>query len=61
MREEERLNNLTSLVALQVLPLLRSQDHRIASMSTLLLVVVSMAIISTTLSAVTLWMVLNGS
>ena len=61
MREEERLDNLTSLVALQAIPLLRSQDHRIALMSTLLLVVVSMAIISTTLSAVTLWVVLDGS
>ena len=61
MREEERLDNLTSLVALQAIPLLRSQDHRIALMSTLLLVVVSMSIISTTLSAVTLWVVLDGS
>mgnify|MGYP003152865779 CR=1 FL=1 len=61
MREEERLDNLTRLVALQAIPLLRSQGRRIALMSTLLLVVVSMAIISTTLSAVTLWVVLNGS
>ena len=61
MREEERLDNLTHLIALQVLPLLRSQDRRIALMSTLLLVVVSMAIISATLSGAVLWVVLNGS
>ena len=61
MREEERLDNLTHLISLQVLPLLRSQDRRIALMSTLLLVVVSMAIISATLSGAVLWVVLNGS
>lgn len=61
MREEERLDNLTHLIALQVLPLLRSQDHRVASMGTLLLVVASMSIISATLSGAVLWVVLNGS
>ena len=61
MREEERLDNLTRLTALQVLPLLRSQDHRVASMGTLLLVVASMSIISATLSGAVLWVVLNGS
>jgi len=61
VREEERLDNLTRLTALQVLPLLRSQDHRVASMGTLLLVVASMSIISATLSGAVLWVVLNGS
>jgi hypothetical protein len=67
VREEERLDNLTNLVALQVLPLLRSQDRRISAVSTLLWVVLWGSIILITLSTITLWavlvlgMVLDGS
>ena len=59
MREEERLDNLTNLVALQVLPLLRSQDRRISAVSTLLWVVLWGSIILITLSTITLWAVLG--
>ena len=66
-RPDERLDNLTGLVALQILPSLRSQDRRISAISTLLWVVLWANIILITLSTITLWavlvlgMVLDGS
>jgi len=60
-RPDERLDNLTSLAALKVLPALRSQDIRASAISTLLWVTLGVSIISATLSAATLWMALNGN
>jgi hypothetical protein len=64
-RPDERLDNLTGLVALKVLPALRSQDIRTSAISTLLWVVLWANIILITLSTITLWavlgMALNGN
>jgi hypothetical protein len=60
-RPDERLDNLTSLVALKVLPALRSQDIRTSAISTLLWVALGASVVSATLSAATLWAVLDGS
>ena len=59
LRPDERLDNLTGLVALQILPSLRSQDRRISAISTLLWVVLWANIILITLSTITLWAVLG--